>query len=253
MAGTYIGTSGFSYNHWKGVFYPENIKQSEWLSYYSRIFNTVELNVTFYRLPAEKSFLNWFKSTPPGFRFAVKGPRQLTHYARLNLTERHLDYLKLFSDRVSRLETKLSCVLWQLPPGLQADTELLEEFLAAVAPVFSAHTGHAFEFRNDSWFTDEIYAVLEKHHATLVCSHSARYPMKCIKTADFSYYRFHGPGSLYNSRYDEKELDDWVEKIAEYVKNDRTVFVYFNNDFYGFAVENALYLKSRLEEQLSSR
>lgn len=253
MAKRYIGTSGFSYNHWKEVFYPANIRQSDWLNYYSGFFNTVELNVTFYRLPAEKTFLGWAEATPLDFRFTLKAPRQLTHYARLKLDDNYLAHAELFSRRARLLEDRLGCVLWQLPPGLKGSAELLERFIAAVFRLFSGHVRHAFEFRHESWASDEVAEVLQQYGVALVCSHSTRYPLIDRDTADFRYYRFHGPGRLYDSRYEERQLDDWALKMLRDLESGRDIYVYFNNDFYGYAVENALYLKSKLEELLSNR
>lgn len=238
----YIGTSGFSYQHWKGRFYPEGTPSSEFLRYYAKNFNAVEVNVTFYRTPKVNTFKNWYESVPEYFRFSLKAPRIITHFDRLNNLENNVNE---FFEKITALREKAACVLWQFPPSFVPDTEFLSSFFGEIKKLI-ADLRHATEFRNKHAFNDENFRMLRKHNIALVCSHSNRYPLCLKKTADFSYFRFHGPGSLYNSRYSEQELEEWVKSIVRFLKYG-DVYVFFNNDFSAYAVENAAYLKSRIE------
>ena len=200
MKPVYIGTSGYSYSHWSKVFYPRELPQSKWLEYYAENFNTVELNVTFYRLPQESAFSTWYKKTPKDFTFAVKGSRFITHVKKLNNIE---DSLVLFMKRAKILKEKLGVILWQLPPNLKINTERLEDFLKNLKKYKHIN---AFEFRNESWFDEKIYSLLKKYNSVLVIADSPRYPLEEILTADFVYVRFHGGKVLYGSEYSKKEL-----------------------------------------------
>jgi len=240
---TYIGTSGYNYLHWSdGVFYPEGLSQNKWLEYYCQFFNSVELNVSFYRLPSEKTFENWYKRTPKDFYFVIKGSRFITHVKKLSDCK---EPLKLFLENSSNLKEKLFCILWQLPPRLKKDLVKLENFLKLLEGSAKT-TRQAFEFRNMSWFDKETYEVLKKYRICLCIAHSHHWP--CVKeiTSDFLYLRFHGGEVLYGSNYSEEELGEWVDftkstKIKE-------IFAFFNNDAYGFAVKNALRFRELLEK-----
>lgn len=238
-----IGTSGFSYVHWRGRFYPDDLNQKQWLEYYSRSFESLELNVTFYRTPKAQTFRAWALRVPDSFVFVVKAPRFITHTQRLRVTSESLNN---FSESVASLEGKLSCVLWQLPPSLKADKNLLLEFMQKLSENKMLPTiRHSFEFRNESWYVDEIYEVLKSFGACLVVSHSNRFPCIIKRTADFNYFRFHGGESLYSSCYSEQELKHWAKIIApELEKGD--VYIFFNNDMNAYAVHNALSLRQML-------
>lgn len=238
MAQFLVGTSGYSYPHWKEVFYPSGLSSSKWLGYYAEHFSIVELNVTFYRLLPQKTFINWYKKTPPGFRFGVKGSRLITHLKRLTEVK---EPLKEFFERVSCLREKLEVVLWQLPPSLKASSPVLEEFCAAVKKFSDAH--QAFEFRHASWFGKEIENILKRHGFASCITHSNRWPGGEMLTADFVYLRFHGGTILYGSNYSEEELTYWAEKIKSWLSNGLDVYAFFNNDAYGYALTNALKLK----------
>jgi len=235
-----IGTSGWSYNHWIDVFYPPDLKSGDWLSYYSRYFNTVELNVTFYRTPSEKMFVNWYQKTPTDFLFIVKGNRFITHTKKLQVENNSLE---LFFSRVKLLKEKLGVILWQLPPNFQADINRLEEFLKLTKKFTRQKIRQAFEFRHPSWFSNDVYKILKKYNAALCIADSKKYPSEEILTADFVYLRFHGAGSLYASKYKDKDLEKWADKIKIWYNNKRDIFIYFNNDAFGYAIEDALYLK----------
>ena len=242
-ARVYLGTSGYAYYHWKGIFYPEDLPSRKWLSYYATYFNAVEINATFYREPAEKTISNWYKSVSNSFTFVLKAPRIITHIKRLKDAE---EDARRFLHRALLLKEKLGCILWQFPPGFKPDPEFLTDFFSFLRNLFPG-LRHAVEFRNREAFNEAVYNSLRKVDVALVCAHSARYPCHFIKTADFSYFRFHGPGSLYNSCYSKEEIDKWAAKILSALKEGDS-FVFFNNDFSGFAVENSLYLKEKLKE-----
>lgn len=239
----FIGTSGYNYWHWgDGVFYPADLPQGKWLEYYTKFFDTVELNVTFYRLPQKKTFGNWYKRTAKNFLFVAKGSRFITHIKKLKDCA---EPLKIFFTNVSALKEKLGPVLWQLPPGLKANKEKLSNFCRVLKKMMPK-IAQVFEFRNESWFNDEIYEVLRKYNFLLCIAHSPDWP--CVEeiTADSVYLRFHGGETLYGSNYSEEELKSWARKIRNWLKQVKSVYVYFNNDAYGYAVKNALRLKEMI-------
>lgn len=238
MVRLFVGTSGWNYSHWEGVFYPEGSSQSKWLEHYMKFFNSVELNVTFYRLVKKKTFENWRERTPKGFYFVAKGSRFITHIKRLKAVRESLD---LFMDNVSGLKKKLAALLWQLPPGFKKDLQRLESFLKLFK---KTKIRQAFEFRNKTWFDKETYGLLKKYNACLCIAHSNLYP--CVKeiTADFLYLRFHGSEALYGSNYSDRELREWAS-FARKTKKD--TFAFFNNDACAYAVKNAIKFREFLE------
>lgn len=243
MRKAYIGTSGYNYPHWsKGVFYPEGLSQNKWLEYYCQFFNSVELNVSFYRLPSKKIFQNWYKRTPKDFYFTAKGSRFITHIKKLKDCK---EPLKIFLENAGGLKEKLSCILWQLPPGLKKDLKRLEDFLRLLKK-FTKNIKQAIEFRNETWFERDTYDILKKYNTCLCIAHSNRWP--CVKeiTSDFLYLRFHGGQILYGSNYSEEELKGWADFVLSIkIKN---IFAFFNNDAYGYAVKNTLRFKELLGE-----
>ncbi|NIM47423.1 MAG: DUF72 domain-containing protein [Candidatus Aenigmarchaeota archaeon] len=244
MAKVYIGTSGYSYPHWSdGVFYPSGLYQPKWLEFYAENFNTVELNVTFYRLPAKKVFEGWYGRTPKDFLFVVKGSRFITHIKRLKNVE---EPISLLFDRALALKEKLGMILWQLPPSLKVDTKRLEQFLKLLKT--QSKSRYTFEFRNQSWFTDKIYELLKKYNAALCIADSPSFPKEEVVTADFVYVRFHGGTELYGSNYSDKELSNWAQKIKKWTKQNLDVYCYFNNDAYGYAIQNARTLKDLVKK-----
>jgi len=234
-----IGTSGFSYNHWRGVFYPEGLPPARWLEHYQRYFDTVELNNTFYRLPKAETFQGWRRNTPPGFLFAVKASRYLTHLKRLKDAA---EPLELFLKRAEGLGERLGPVLFQLPPRWPADVARLREFLELLPGGLKA----AFEFRDVSWFKPEVFALLEVKGVAF-CIYSLP-GVNCpqVVTAPFVYLRLHGSSSRYGSKYTEEELQYWGRRIQDFLAQGLGVYAYFNNDAFGYAVANALRLKAIL-------
>ncbi len=240
MARIRIGTSGYQYRHWRGVLYPEGLAQRLWLERYAALFDTVELNATFYRLPSPEAVERWRDVAPAGFTFAVKGSRYLTHMKRL------LDAgagLTRFYRPISRLGPKLGPVLWQLPPHLEPDPPRLDRFLARLPP-----GRHAVEFRDPDWYAEETCDVLDRRGAAF-CEHDlvARRPPRL--TGAFRYVRFHGATGKYAGRYGAEALRPFAESYRRSAVRGVPVFVYFNNDLGGHAVRDALDLLALVGEE----
>lgn len=237
MLKLFIGTSGWNYSHWKEVFYPAGLSQNKWLRYYANFFNSVELNVTFYRIVRKKTFENWYKNTPKNFYFIAKGNRFITHIKKLKGCK---DSLDLFFSNSSALEEKLACVLWQFPPSYKKNLASFESFLK-ILKKFKVR--QAFEFRNDSWFDEEVYDLLKAKDHCLCIADSSRWPCTKQLTASFVYLRFHGRDGVYSGNYSDGTLKEW----ALFAKNaKRDVFAFFNNDSRGHAVKNALEFRELL-------
>ncbi len=236
MKRLYLGTSGFSYQDWRGRFYPQKLAPRQWLEFYSRTFKSLEINSSFYRLPAKTTFQNWRQQVPANFRFAIKAPRRLTHYRRLNIDD---ELWQWFWPQVSLLKNKLAVILWQLPANFTVQEERLGQFLRQ----FAGPIRFAFEFRHSSWFNNRIYKILERYQAAFVWHDNeilAQPPQ--IATANFVYIRFHGVEALYNYEYGHEQLGRWAKIISRQLKG-RDVFAYFNNDPGGGAIKNARYLQ----------
>lgn len=241
----YIGTSGYAYKHWsRGIFYPEKLSQKNWLEFYTQHFKTVELNVTFYRLPAKSAFQGWERRTPQNFIFAVKGSRFITHAKRLRDVE---DSLRILFDRAKSLNKKLSVVLWQLPPKFKVDVERLKTFLKYLGKY--KYTRHAFEFRNESWFCPEVFQALKDVDISLCLADWPIFEVEVPDTASFIYLRRHGAaGELYSGCYSETQLRKDARGIKKWQSQGKDVYIYFNNDAHGWAVKNALTLSRMLNE-----
>jgi uncharacterized protein YecE (DUF72 family) len=233
-ARVHIGTSGWHYAHWKGRFYPPDLPASRHLAYYAEHFDVVELNNTFYRLPAESAVLGWKNGSPAHFLFAVKGSRFLTHMKKLKDAETGLER---FFSRVDLLGSKLGWVLFQLPPNWSCDRGRLRSFLEALP----RRHRYAFEFRDASWNNAEISRLLERFGAAYCIFDLAGFQSPLTLTANFTYIRLHGPGGRYQGSYDDSALRLWNERIAEW--NLREAYVFFDNDQAAYAVDNALRLR----------
>jgi uncharacterized protein YecE (DUF72 family) len=237
-----VGTSGWNYGDWKGIFYPDSLKSAEYLSFYAQQFDTTEINYSFYHLPRPSTYEKWAAQTPEQFLFAVKASRVITHVKRLaNVGEEWRKFL----ESALVLGSKLGPVLLQFPPSLKADRERLATFLSEARAAKEARGLRlAFEFRHASWFEPDICELLRKHKAALVIAQSERYPQAPMTpTAPFAYLRFHGPGALFASKYSEQELNEWAQRIRKWRAAGLAVFAYFNNDFHGYAIENARRLR----------
>jgi uncharacterized protein YecE (DUF72 family) len=228
-----IGCSGFNYQHWKGRFYPEDLVQKNWFLYYCRVFNTVELNVTFYRLPGPETFEKWYRETPADFAFSLKGSRFITHIKRILEPEKPLD---LFFSGALLLQDKLRAVLWQFPPSFEKDAERLRNFLDLLA---NYPVRNALEFRHHSWITEDVFDLCREHDAGLCMADWPEYLDELPVVSDFVYIRRHGAGGSYDTCYSKASLERDATRIRGYRKDGKDVFVYFNNDAYGYAPENA--------------
>lgn len=240
MAAVRIGTSGWSYDHWRGAFYPEGTPAADRLRFYATRFPTVEIDATFYRLPTENAVRGWRDSVPPGFEFAVKGSRYITQFRRLHDVDEALD---AFRERVSGLGDALAVVLWQLPPTLKCDIALLDAFLTRAG----RSTRHAVEFRHTSWLVPETFAVLREHGAAHVHVSSDTMPVDLTPTADFVYVRFHDT-LTYHGTYLEPQLEPWCRFLREHALAGRDAYVYFNNDAQAHAPRDAARLTRMVGE-----
>ena len=243
MTHYYIGTSGWHYDDWRGRFYPEKLPKAKWLEFYAQHFNTLELNNTFYHLPSENALKNWYESTPQGFVFAVKISRFITHIKRLKDCS---EEVARFMSRATILKEKLGPLLYQLPPGLHRDDNKLTDFLKILPPGLK----HAIEFRHESWFTEDIYEILRQHKVGFCVFDMPKLASPITVTTDFAYVRFHGGESLYSSCYSDKEMAGWAKKIAKLAKNLEAVYIYFNNDIAGYALDNAGTIRKYLGNKL---
>jgi uncharacterized protein YecE (DUF72 family) len=235
----YIGTSGWHYEHWRGLFYPEKLPKVEWLKFYARYFNTVEINNSFYHLPSEKAFNQWRESVQAHFSYSVKVNRFITHIKRLRNSE---ILLENFFSRAQLLGNKLGVLLYQLPPQMERNDKTLESFLILLPPEFR----HVFEFRHESWIDESVFALLKSHDAGFCIFDMPRFTCPLVATSDFAYVRLHGSKGLYQSRYSEEELSRWACGIAEIGKGLKEVYIYFNNDAEAYAITNAQRLKQIL-------
>jgi len=244
MTDVRIGVSGWNYDDWRGEFYPQGLAKRRWLEYASRQFNSIEHNGAFYRLQKPESYRRWAKETPPGFRFALKGPRFITGVKRLK--DPRAPLVNFFASGPLELESKLGPVLWQLPGSFPCDLERLEAFLDLLPrdteqarrlaanfdgnlktePAYGSgqrrRIRHAMEFRSESWFTDECLGLLKARGVALVFSDSpGKWPYCEDVTADFVYLRLHGSDRLYRSNYGDAALRDWAERLRRWTRGEQ--------------------------------
>jgi uncharacterized protein YecE (DUF72 family) len=249
-----IGCSGWNYKTWRGHFYPADLPASQWLRRYTEVFDTVEVNSTFYRLPDASTFAAWRGQTPPGFLMAVKGSRYLTHLKRLRDPKEPI--ARLF-DRARALGTRLGPMLYQLPGNFHRDLERLETFLAALPRKLRVESRgsrqrlwplqHVMEFRHPSWYESETFAVLERYGVSL-CLHDKRdSTIASPVVGPVVYVRFHGTSGHYAGSYDTRTLARWAARLVELAADGRHVYAYFNNDPDAVATENALTLRGHVE------
>jgi uncharacterized protein YecE (DUF72 family) len=239
MSKLYIGTSGFSYDDWVGDFYPMDIASNKRLNYYAEYFDTVEINNSFYNLPTKKTFQNWADAVPDGFVFSVKANRYITHMKNLMVDEEPINRLL---KRAEPLGRKLGPILFQLPPQWNLNLERLEKFVNLLPTDYR----FVFEFRNQTWYTEEVYELLKTNNLAFCIHDHQDAPSPEIVTADFVYFRFHGPDGYYQSKYNDQQLENWKLKIRKFLRQEVEVYCYFNNDFQGFAIDNAQKLKNLL-------
>ncbi len=227
------------YDHWREVFYPTGLPKSKWLEFYRRSFDTVELNNPFYRLPKKETFEKWAREVPADFVYSVKASRYITHVKKLHEVD---EALSRMLEHYRGLGGKLAVILFQFPASWHKNVERL----AGLLDLLPGDIRTAFEFRHESWFSVDIYDLLEKHGAALCIADSPRFPKVAKVTAPFTFVRMHGGSVLYGSEYSDEELREWARRIEGFLNHDVDTFVYFNNDAQGYAVANARRLKSLL-------
>jgi uncharacterized protein YecE (DUF72 family) len=240
-----VGTSGWNYKHWSNdVFYPAGLPASKWLDFYVRHFETVEINNSFYRLPTEDAFKRWAEQAAPNFVFAVKASRFLTHMKRLKDPD---EPLELFFSRARHLGSRLGPVLFQLPSNFKCDVVRLETFLTALRRnKYGRKSRSVLEFRNQSWLTPEVYRLLDRFGVALCVTRWRDISVgEPPVTADFVYVRHHY-GDAGDGNYSHRELDRDVAAFKRWARQGRDVYIYFNNDWKGYAIENAAYIQKRL-------
>lgn len=266
-----IGTSGWHYDDWSGRFYPAGLPKSKWFEYYSGHFDTVEVNNTFYQLPKEKTFGNWRKQAPKNFLFTLKANRYITHVKRLKEPK---EPLERFFERANLLQEHLGPVLYQLPPGFHKDLSRLKSFLQALQLVilngaqrseeslprrlgssFASGklkrpaernkdlTKAIFEFRHESWFSQDTYDLLKEFNAAFCIHDLVSIPTPRVITSDIIYIRFHGPTGKYAGNYSKSALQNWAKWIKDNLKGKKALYAYFNNDYNAYAIKNAKTLK----------
>ncbi|BCD62611.1 hypothetical protein NitYY0826_C1493 [Nitratiruptor sp. YY08-26] len=241
-AKAYIGTSGFYYEHWKGIFYPQDLPKKEYLRYYMEHFNTVEMNATFYHLPKAKTIEHWLQVAKEGFYYCIKAYRGITHYKKLKDAK---DEIYRFLHLIKPLKPHLGVILFQLPPSLHKDLDLLASFLHILPPSYR----YAIEFRHNSWYEEDIYELLRRYNVAFCIHDFGKKSTPMQKTANFVYIRLHGTNGRYVGSYDDETLLEWAKRIEGFLQTNSDVFAYFNNDFGGDAVKDAKRLLSFLHAE----
>ncbi|MFQ6017314.1 MAG: DUF72 domain-containing protein [Kiloniellaceae bacterium] len=242
MARHWVGTSGWSYSHWRGLFYPKGLKQGEWIGHYAGHLASVEINATFYRLAQEKMLKGWVEKTPDHFLFALKAWRAITHYRRLGDCQ---EELKIFLGRIWPIRPKCGPILFQLPPRFSCDTARLSAFL----DLLPRDRRFAFEFRDPDWHRDAVYDLLAARNAAFCAFELGELTGPRVASADFVYVRLHGRVARYRGAYDEAALNDWAAWLGRQMAEGRDVYVYFDNtDEADHALRNA----GRLDQLLAA-
>jgi uncharacterized protein YecE (DUF72 family) len=238
-----VGISGWNYKEWRGQFYPKGLAVKKWFAHYASTFDTVELNSTFYGLAAEKTFATWRQQAPPGFLYAVKASRTITHDQRLKDAG---EPLRLFLARVRMLMGHLGPALYQLPPQLLLDLPRLRDFLAALA----TDCRHVLEFRHPSWYCNEVRELLAGSGVGFCIHDMTGSPSPVWATGPLAYLRLHGTGRVkYTGSYGAQRLAPWAEQLRKFADSGRDVFVYFNNTMKGEAIPDALLLRELLGQR----
>lgn len=228
----HIGTSGWHYKHWRGTFYPEKLPPREYINYYLKYFQSVEINNSFYKLPSEATFRSWKESVPEDFVFAVKANRFITHMKKLKEPEQPI---ARFMQAVDFLEERLGPILFQLPPFWKLNLERLQDFLLTLPKAYR----YALELRNASWYDERVYSLLEEHGIAFCIYELESHLSPLLVTTDFVYVRLHGPGKKYQGSYSEEALQAWNFQIREWKAEGKDVYFYFDNDQLGYAAHNA--------------
>ena len=244
----WIGTSGWTYDGWRGPFYPADLPKKDWLDWYATQFLSAEVNSSFYRTPSLEAVAAWRKATPRDFSFAWKASKFITHWKRLN-PETCQNSLDLMVTRLKALKEKAGPVLFQLPPQFEADCDRLAQFLKMLPRRYL----YAFEFRHPSWYLPQVLDVLSKHNASLCLSDHYHAPAPWIATAEHVYIRGHGPGGRYKDNYPEQTLREWARHIRKWRRQGRSVFAFFDNDQKSAAPADARRLMALLSVKQENR
>ncbi len=251
MAGEiYIGTSGYNHKDWRRKFYPRGLDEKRWLSFYGEKLNLIEMSVTFYREVEKSEYQRWYRDTGDRFRFSIKGPQVITQMKNLRNVD---DDVQAFFIKADELKEKLAVVLWQFPPNFTLKTASAPEHrrrLRYFLSIIPKTIRHAFEFRGESWFTDEIRRLLDRYNAAFVMSDGVSFPTADIANDTFSYIRLHGPDNGADSGYTREQLQTWAQRILS-LEEDHDVYCVFNNVDNAHAVENAAMLKELLQLALA--
>jgi len=237
----FIGCSGFYYREWKGFFYPEKLPQRKWFEFYCEHFNTLELNVTFYRFPQVNFLKAWYDKSPDDFLFSVKAPRLITHYKQFSETESLLS--DFYGTVREGLQNKLGAILFQLPPKFDYARDKLQRIIESMDTSFN----NVVEFRNASWWNEEVFSIFRKNNISFCSISISNLPDEVIAGQKNMYYRFHGVPLLYKSSYSQ----EYLKKIADNIFADKKIkqaYIYFNNTASMAAIENAKFLKDYLDE-----
>ncbi|WP_298626859.1 DUF72 domain-containing protein [uncultured Legionella sp.] len=236
----HIGTSGWSYDGWLGNFYPEKIKSTLILPFYTKTFDSVELNNSFYQIPKEKNIKNWVESTPSDFMFSCKANRYITHYKKLEDVKETVDKL---INAFSHFEEKLGPILFQFPPYWPVDLPCLQKFITELPQKYL----YTFEFRHKSWFCEELYELLHAHQMALCFYDHKAYQSPEIVTSQFIYMRMHGPNeNAYQGAYEEETLSQYAQQFINWQKEGKAIYCYFDNDEKANAPKDALRLKEMI-------
>jgi len=241
VSNIHVGCSGWVYKHWRGIFYPEGLPQRLWFERYAEEFDTVEINNSFYHLPKPETYDKWRKQAPEGFCYAVKANRFITQAKKLKDPEEPLDR---FLKPTRRLKEHLGPILFQLPPSMKINLERLESFLKILPKSVTS----VFEFREKSWYVEEVLAMLDRRRAGFVAHDMKGLASPRWASGKAAYVRFHGAGGKYWGRYSDEALLEWSDWIMEQSRSGRSVWCYFNNDIHGHAIEDARTLKSMVRQ-----
>ncbi len=233
----HIGTSGWSYPGWVSLFYPEDLSSKDWLVFYSQHFSTVEINMTFYRFPKPDTLKNWLERTPPNFTFTLKANRQITHLKKIRNVHHEVRYFYILANS---LKEKLGCILFQLPPSIRFDLDLLGSFLETLSSDYK----NVIEFRHESWYREDVYELLRSHKVIFCAVSSAKVPGTVVQTTDTAYLRFHGLTGEHRHNYSDSELEEWASTVKSIQAQE--CYIYFNNDYKAFAVANAKTMEALL-------
>lgn len=241
----HLGCSGWFYSHWRGIFYPsQEVTTARWFAYYANVFQTVELNASFYRWPKPATVRRWKKAAPPGFVYSVKVNQSITHERRMVRTKKEV---QSFYRLVDGLGDQLGCLLFQFPPSYRYTAARLKTIVGQLDPRYR----NVIEFRHKSWWRDSVYTTIARHRVIFCAVSGPRLPDAIPAGGDTLYVRFHGTTRWYRHDYAPAELEAWARRIA--ASGAREVWIYFNNDHHGFAVKNALQLRRILRRVVEAR